>query len=102
MLKKVSYLLLAALFVATLSWAAAPAIEGTVQKVDKNSITVQVGSDQKTFTYDHSLKFTVNGKHSVQMSVKPGDKASVVADKNNVAEKIDIQPQSGTATGSSH
>lgn len=102
MLKKVSFLVMAVFLFGALAHAAAPAVEGTVQKIDKSSITVQVGSDSKTFTFDRSLKFTVNGKHPANLTVKPGDKASIVANKSNVAEKIDVTPQSGAGTGSSN
>lgn len=102
MLKRVAFLALAAFLLGAFAYAASPAVEGTVQKIDKESVTIQVGSDQKTFTFDKGLKFTVNGKRPHELTVKPGDKATIVADKKNVAEKIDITPQSTMATGSSN
>lgn len=98
-MKRISILVLAVFLFGALAYAATPAIEGTVQKIGKDSITVQVGSDQQTFTFDKELHITVNGKRPHALTVKPGDKASIVAGKNNVAEKLDITPQNGTTTG---
>jgi hypothetical protein len=95
-------LVLAIFLFGALAYAGSPKIEGTVQKIDKNSITVQVGSEQQTFTFDRELRITFNGKRTHEMSIKPGDKATIVAGKNNVAEKLDITPQSGSSTGSSN
>ena len=102
MLKRIAFLVLAVFLFGALAHAAAPALEGTVQKINKDSITIQVGSDQKTFTFDKKLKFTVNGKHPHEFTVKAGDKATIVAGKNNVAEKINITPQSAAVSGSSN
>lgn len=99
MAKKLSLLVAAIFLVGALAQAAAPAVEGTIQKINKDSITVQVGSDQQTFTFDKDLKITVNGKHTHMLTVKPGDKATIVAGKNNVAEKLDVTPQTAE-TGS--
>ena len=101
MLKRIAFLVLA-VSIGAIAYAAAPSVEGTVQKVSAKSITIQVGSDQKTFTFDQAVKFTVNGKEPSALKVKPGDKATIVADKKNVAQKIDITPQADTGTGSSN
>jgi hypothetical protein len=74
--------------------------EGTVEKMNKDSITLQVGGESKTFTFKKSMKVTVNGKRPSTLTVKPGDRASVWADKNNVAEKINITPQGEAGAGS--
>lgn len=102
MLKRVAFLVLTVFLFGAVAHAASPAVEGTVQKINKDSITVQVGSDQKTFTFDKKMKFTVNGKYPHALTVKAGDKATIVADKKNVAEKIDIAPQSATVSGSAN
>lgn len=102
MLKRLSFFILAAvMIVGGYAHAGKAAVEGTIQKIDKNSITVKVGSDQKTFTFNSNLKITVNGKRPRELTVKPGDKAKVIADKKNVAQKIDITPQAASeASGS--
>lgn len=102
MLKRIAFLVVAVFLFGALAYAASPAVEGTVQKIDRNSITIQVGSDQKTFTFDRDVKFTMNGKVPNALTVKPGDKASVVANKKNVAEKIDITPQASAASNAAN
>jgi hypothetical protein len=102
MMRKLSLIVLAVfLFGAVSAFAKDAAVEGTVQKMDKNSITVQVGSEQKTFTFERGMKITVDGKRPKELTVKPGDKASIVADKNNVAKQIDFTSEgSESGTGS--
>jgi hypothetical protein len=103
MLKKISFLVLAAvMIVGGFAHAGKAAVEGTIQKIDKGSITLKVGSEEKTFTYDRGLNFTVNGKRPKELKVKPGDKATVTADKKNVAQKIDITPQAVSETSGSN
>jgi hypothetical protein len=104
MLKKLSFLMLAAVMIVGgyAHAAAKAAVEGTVQKIDKGSITLKVGSDEKTFTFDRGLRFTVNGKRPKELRVKPGDRATVTADKKNVAQKIDITPQAMSETSGSN
>ena len=91
MMKKLSLLVIAVFLLGSVSvFAKDAAVEGTVQKMDKQSITIQVGSEQKTYSFEKGLKITVDGKRPKELTVKPGDKATVVADKNNVAKKIDF------------
>lgn len=80
--------------------AKAATAEGTVEKMSKDSITLQVGGESKTFTFQKSMKVTVNGKRPSTLTVKPGDKATVWADKNNAAEKINVIPQGEAGAGS--
>ncbi|HSE42182.1 MAG TPA: hypothetical protein VLH08_15565 [Acidobacteriota bacterium] len=101
MLKRISILMLAVFLFAGLAHAAKQATaEGTVEKMNKDSITLQVGGESKTFTFKKSMKVTVNGKRPASLTVKPGDRASVWADKNNEAEKINVTPQSESGAGS--
>jgi hypothetical protein len=101
MLKRISILMIAVFLCAGLAHAAKPATaEGTVEKMSKDSITLQVGGESKTFTFQKSMKVTVNGKRPSTLTVKPGDKASVWADKNNAAEKINVTPQGEAGAGS--
>jgi hypothetical protein len=74
--------------------------EGTIQKMDKSSITLQVGGEEKTFSFKKNMKITVNGKRPSNVNLKAGDKASVWADKDNVVERIDVTPQSAAAGSS--
>jgi hypothetical protein len=76
--------------------------EGTIQKMDKDSNTLQVGGESKTYTFKKSMKITVNGKRPSNVNLKAGDKASVWTDKNNAVEKIDVTPQAESAAGSSN
>ena len=100
MMRKIVSMFVVAIFLfGAAVFAGAPAIEGTVVKVTKDSITLKVGTEEKTFTYDKELKFTLNGKRPSSLTVNPGDKATVVADKNNVADKVDIVPQNSQSTG---
>lgn len=97
MLKRLSFFILAAVMImGGFAHAAKATVEGTIQKMDKSSITVKVGSDEKTFTFDRGMRITVNGKRPRELRVKPGDKAKVTADKKNVAQKIDITPQAAS------
>jgi hypothetical protein len=101
MLKRISILMLAVFLSAGFAYAAKQATaEGTVEKMNKDSITLQVGGESKTFTFKKSMKVTVNGKRPSSLTVKPGDRASVWADKNNEAEKINVTPQGDSGAGS--
>ncbi len=100
MLKRISILMVAVFLVSGFAYAAKATVEGTVEKMNKDSITLQVGGESKTFTFQKSMKVTVNGKRPSTLTVKPGDKAAVWADKNNTAEKIDVTPQGDSAAGS--
>lgn len=102
MLKRISLFLIAVFLMVNFAHAANPAVEGTVQKIDKKSITLQIGSDQKVFTFGKFLRISVKGKHPKEYQIKAGDKATVYADKKNVTQKIDITPQSGSGSGSSN
>jgi len=102
-MKRISILMIAVFLFAGFAHAAKSATaEGTIEKIDKSSITLQVGGESKTFTFQKDLRITVNGKRPSSLTVKPGDKASVWADKNNAAEKINVTPQAQSASGSSN
>jgi hypothetical protein len=105
-MKRISILMIAVFLFAGFAGfahaAKAATAEGTIQKMDKKSITLQVGTESKTFTFREGMKITVNGKRPSNVNLKPGDKASVWANKNNVVDKIDVTPQSESAAGSSN
>jgi hypothetical protein len=104
-MKRISILMIAVfLFAGFAGFAAAKSAtaEGTIQKMDKSSITLQVGGESKTFSYKKNMKITINGKRPSNVTLKTGDKASVWADKNNVVEKIDVTPQAESAASSSN
>jgi hypothetical protein len=101
MLKRISIMMIAVfLFVGFAHAAKQATAEGTVEKMTKDSITVQVGGESKTFTFKKSMRVTVNGKRPSTLTVKPGDRASIWADKNNEAEKINVTPQGESGAGS--
>jgi hypothetical protein len=104
-MKRISILMIAVfLFAGFAGFAAAKSatVEGTIQKMDKSSITLQVGGESKTFAFKKNMKITVNGKRPSNVNLKAGDKASVWADKDNAVEKIDVTPQAEAAAGSSN
>src|SRR5262245_37140196 len=105
-MKKISILMIAVFLFAGFAGfshaAKSATAEGTIQKVDKSSITLQVGGEEKTFSFKKNMKITVHGKRPSNVNLKAGDKASVWADKNNAVEKIDFTPQAESAAGSSN
>jgi hypothetical protein len=104
-MKRISILMIAVfLFAGFAGFAVAKSatVEGTIQKMDKSSITLQVGGESKTFAFKKNMKITVNGKRPSNVNLKAGDKASVWADKDNAVEKIDVTPQAEAAAGSSN
>jgi hypothetical protein len=104
-MKRISILMIAVfLFAGFAGFAAAKSAtaEGTIQKMDKSSITLQVGGEEKTFAFKKNMKITVNGKRPSNVNLKAGDKATVWADKENAVERIDVTPQPQSAAGSSN
>lgn len=104
-MKRISILMIAVfLFAGFAGFAAAKSAtaEGTISKMDKSSITLQVGGEEKTFAFKKNMKITVNGKRPSNVNLKAGDKASVWADKENAVERIDVTPQAQAAAGSSN
>jgi hypothetical protein len=101
-MKRISILMIAVFLFAGFATAKSATVEGTIQKMDKSSITLQVGGESKTFAFKKNMKITVNGKRPSNVNLKAGDKASVWADKDNAVEKIDVTPQAEAAAGSSN
>lgn len=100
MLKKLSILAFAILLAASFASAATskattPKIEGTIQKVDSttHTLTVQVGSDTKTFHFSTKTQYLANGKSVKTMDLKEGQKISIWADSKNFAKKIELEPE---------
>lgn len=97
MLKKLSIIaftvLLAASFASASSKSTTPKIEGTIQKIDTatHTITVEVGTETKTFHYSDKTQFRASGKTTKVMDFKTGEKISIYADSKNFAKKIEME-----------
>ncbi|PWT87580.1 MAG: hypothetical protein C5B54_12080 [Acidobacteria bacterium] len=111
MIKKVSIFVFVALLAAAISFAATPApkakwVMGTVASMDTTAktITVTVGKESKTYTYDDKSTFTMmHGKTSAAAKVddlKAGDKVSIDADSANLIKSLKVvsAPKAPSAT----
>ncbi len=98
MFKKLTLIAFTVLLVASFANASTksmPKTEGTIQKIDSatHTLTVQVGSDTKTFHFSSKTQYLTNGKSVKTMDLKEGEKISITADSKNFAKKIELEEQ---------
>jgi Cu/Ag efflux protein CusF len=118
MIKRISLLIFACLLVAAFSFAAdttpkAPSAKsataksmemaktsGTVDKMDAkaHTITVNTGTESKTFTVGSKTSYLEGGKKVKSTTLKEGAKVDVWSDSKNMAHKVEIE----SATPASH
>jgi len=81
----------------TSSKSSATKVEGTFQSMDAkaHTLTVQVGTDTKTYHYSSKTSFMSDKKMVKSSTLKAGDKVDLWVDSKNHARKVEIE--TGTA-----
>jgi Cu/Ag efflux protein CusF len=73
---------------------------GTVDKMDAkaHTITVNTGTESKTFTVGSHTSYLEGGKKVKSTSLKEGAKVDVWSDSKNMAHKVEIEPAAAPAS----
>lgn len=84
----------------TSSKSAYTKVEGTFVSMDAkaHTITVTVGTDNKTYTYGKHTSCWNDKKAAKLSSLKAGDKVTISVDSKNYAHKVEVATEAAAAT----